>query len=50
MPLESDGIPGGTAELLSALAAIDAESQDEARRVVDDIYKQADQAEDEEDD
>ena len=44
------GYWGGTAELLSALAAIDGESQDEARRVVDDIYKQADEVEDEESD
>ncbi len=48
IPPESNGMLGGTAELLSALAAIDAESQDEARRVVDDIYKKADQVEDEE--
>ena len=47
-PLESDGIPGGTAELLSTLAAIDAETQDEAQRIVDDIYKKADEVEDEE--
>ena len=47
-PLESDGIPGGTAKLLSTLAAIDAETQDEAQRIVDDIYKKADEVEDEE--
>ncbi len=45
---ESDGMLGGTAELLSALAAIEGESQDEARRIVDDIYKQVDEVEDEE--
>ena len=50
IPPESNGMLSGTAELLSALAAIDAESQDEARRVVDDIYKQVDEVEDEEDD
>jgi hypothetical protein len=47
IPLESDGTMGGTAELLSALASINAESQEEALRIVDDIYKEEDQVEDE---
>jgi len=49
-PLESDGTLGGTAELLSTLASIEAESQDEALRIVDDIYEQLDQVEEEETD
>ena len=48
MPLESDDHNTGTAELLSTLAAIAADDQDEARRIVDDIKNQADQDEDEE--
>ncbi len=48
IPLESDEHSTGTAELLSTLAAIAADEQDEARRIVDDINKQADQDEDEE--
>jgi hypothetical protein len=47
-PLESDGTLGGTAKLLSTLASIEAESQDETLRIVDDIYKEADDVEDEE--
>ena len=39
---------GGTAELLSALAAIETDSHDEALNIVDDIYKQTEEVEDEE--
>ena len=44
---EPDGMLGGIAELLSALAAIEAEGQDESLRIVDDIYKRTDEIEDE---
>jgi hypothetical protein len=47
---ESEKMLGGTAELLSALAAIEADSQDKAQKIVDDIYKHADEVEDEESD
>jgi hypothetical protein len=47
-PLESDETLGPTAELLSALADIEADKHDDAPGIVDDIYKQVDEDKDEE--